>query len=415
MRRFLVVSLLVIAALSFSATPARSKSNDADSPRIHEAHADLETGVLTIQGEGFGRRIPRVTIDHQELAVLSSSPTQILALLSPIVPGTYRLTVYTRKGKEHEDTIDITIGTIGPQGPEGAQGLVGAQGLAGAVGPAGPAGPQGPAGPTGATGPQGSAGPQGAQGPVGSTGEMGPQGPAGSVGPTGEMGPAGPAGPQGEMGPQGPKGDTGPQGLTGPQGSAGPIGATGPQGSQGEMGPQGPAGVAGPAGPMGPVGPIGPAGATGPQGLQGPAGPAGATYMGQQTWNTQSLVGCCNFTLLSGSPLVVTTSGGTLLIQMNISMTGGSHSSCAPFVDNAWAGSFLPLPSTAPTSVAPSWREGLMQTSGGGWHQWSPTRAYPSVPAGTHTFDVRCVTDAGALQVNNAAGIFSSFSVTELK
>ena len=127
------------------------------------------------------------------------------------------------------------------------------------------------------------------------------------------------------------------------------------------------------------------------------------------------MLGCCNFTTLGGSPLVGTTNGGMLMIQMNISMTGGSHSSCAPFVDNVWAGSFLPLPSTAPTTVAPSWREGLMQTAGFAWHQWSPTRVYPSVPAGTHTFDVRCVTDSGTLQVNNSSGIFSYFSVMELK
>lgn len=386
MRRFLVVTLLVLAAVLLRPVPARSQSSasrGADSPRIHEAHADLEAGVLIIEGEGFGRRIPRVTLDHQALAVLSSSPTQILAVLPPIVPGAYRLTVLTRKGKDHEDTIDITIGTIGPSGPEGPPGPAGLQGLAGVAGPAGAAGPAGPEGPVGPAGLPGPAGPQGAQGLAGATGEMGPQGPAGPVGPTGQMGPQGPAGlagPAGEVGPQGPKGDTGAQGSVGP------------------VGPSGPQGVAGPVGPTG---------------LQGPAG---ATYMGQQTWNTQSLVLCCNFTPLGGSSFVATTNGGTLLIQMAISMTGGGHSSCAPFVDNAWAGSFLPLPSTPPVAgVSPSWREGLMQTSGSGWRQWSPTRLYPSVPAGTHTFDVRCVTDTGALQVNNAGGIFSYFGVIELK
>lgn len=98
-----------------------------------------------------------------------------------------------------------------------------------------------------------------------------------------------------------------------------------------------------------------------------------------------------------------------------ISMMGGAHATCAPFIDDVWAGSFLPLPSTRPTTVAPSWREGLMQTSMYAWQQWASTRVYPGVPAGRHTFDVRCAVEAGMLQVNNSAGIASYVSVIELK
>jgi hypothetical protein len=318
MPRFPLVTLFVLAIV-VSAAPAHAQSA---SPLIREAHADTELGVLTIEGESFGSAIPKVTLDHLELIVFSSSSTQVQAVLPPIEPGTYRLTVSTRKGKDHQDTIDVTIGTIGPRGLQGPQGAAGPSGEAGSAGPAGAAGPAGPAG---------------AEGPAGPTGAMGP------------------------------------------------VGLQGPQGPQGI------------------------------QGLQGEPGPAGATFVGQQTWNMQTLLRCCNFTLVDGSSLLATTSGGTLLIQMNISMVGGGHSSCAPFVDNVWAGSFFPLPSTTPTTVAPSWREGLMQTGTGGWHDWSPTRVYPSVPAGQHTFDVRCTTDIGTLQVNNSSGIFSYFSVLELK
>jgi hypothetical protein len=118
---------------------------------------------------------------------------------------------------------------------------------------------------------------------------------------------------------------------------------------------------------------------------------------------------------LEGSSFQATTNGGPIFIQMNISMMGGAHATCAPFIDDVWAGSFLPLASTRPTTSAPSWREGLMQTSMVAWQQWSPTRVYPGVPAGPHTFDVRCAIEAGLLQVNNSAGIASYMSVIELK
>ena len=175
------------------------------------------------------------------------------------------------------------------------------------------------------------------------------------------------------------------------------------------MGPQGVQGV------QGAVGPIGPQGLTGLAGPVGPQGPAGATFVGQQTWNTQGAAQCCGFTVMPGSSFPGATYGGPLLIQMGISMTNGGHSSCAPFIDNVWAGSFLPLPSTAPTLQTPSWREGFTQTSGGGWRNWSPARVYPGVPGGAHTFDIRCTTDVGLLQVNNAGGIYSYVSIIELK
>ncbi len=103
-----------------------------------------------------------------------------------------------------------------------------------ATGPAGPAGPQGPAGPAGATGPAGPAGAAGATGPAGATGAAGPAGP---------IGPAGPAGAAGATGATGPAGPIGPVGATGAAGPAGPAGATGATGPAGPTGPQGPSGV----------------------------------------------------------------------------------------------------------------------------------------------------------------------------
>lgn len=404
MRRVLLIALLAVAAVLLGAIPVRSQSRDADRPRIHAAHTDLETGVVTIEGEGFGRRIPRVTIDHHELAVLSSSPTEILALLSPVIPGAYRLTVYTRRGKDHEDTIDITIGTVGPQGPEGPEGPAGLQGLTGDAGATGLAGPQGLAGPTGATGPQGPAGPAG---PPGDVGPQGPVGAQGAQGPQGEMGLAGPIGPAGDVGPQGP---------------VGPQGAQGAQGEVGLQGPAGPAGATGDVGPQGPIGPPGPQGVPGETGLPGPQGLAGATYLTQRTWSESTVVACCNWVTLVPSRFQANTAGGPLLIQMSISMTGGADATCAPFVDDQWAGAFVNLPGwNAPT---PFWREGIIKTGSPAlsWHQWRPSRIYPGVPSGLHNFEVRCASNAqippalSLLSVNDPTGaIYSYISVLELK
>ena len=415
MPRFFVVTSLAIAMVAVSAMPVQSQtnqnanneSNNPSDPIIHEAHADFEQGVLVIGGESFGRGTPRVYIDHHELAVLQSSSTQILAVLTPMPSGAYRLTVVTARRNDRqqyqfrEASMDITIGTVGPQGPLGPQGAVGLPGVAG------PTGATGPVGPAGAAGPQGPAGPTGAAGPQGLTGPVGPQGASGPQGPTG------PAGSDGAPGPQGPQGLTGPAGAAGPQGPAGAAGPQGPQGATGPAGQDGPQGPQGVQGAQGPVGPIGPQGLQGLTGATGPQGPAGATFIGQQTWNAQGAARCCGFTAMPGSSFQGTTYGGPLMIQMGISMLGGGHASCAPFVDNVWAGSFV-LPSTPPTTTAPSWREGVTQTSMTAWQHWSPTRIYPAVPAGTHTFDIRCTTDNLTLQVNNAAGIYSYISVIEL-
>jgi len=99
---------------------------------------------------------------------------------------------------------------------------------------------------------------------------------------------------------------------------------------------------------------------------------------------------------------------------MSIAMFGGSHSTCAPMLDGRWAGEYGGLPFTAPTTLLPSWREGLLQTIWG-WQQWSTTRVYPGVPSGTYVFDVRCATDSGFVQINNGTGMYSYVSVIELK
>jgi hypothetical protein len=95
-----------------------------------------------------------------------------------------RITLVTGTG-----TLDLMLGSCGPQGETGA------------AGPAGPAGPDGPRGPRGLAGEPGEPGLDGAQGPAGPAGAQGPPGPAGERGARGLRGPRGAEGPQGPPGP----------------------------------------------------------------------------------------------------------------------------------------------------------------------------------------------------------------------
>jgi len=260
---------LALALLVASAGAGYAQGNQI---RVDSAVPNLVSQVVTISGASFGSQPPSVTLNDVPLALLSSSPTQIVAALPASViatPGTYRLVV--RKGNSNSQnsanvaTLDVAIGNYGAEGSTGSQGAAGPAGPQGETGPQGEVGPAGPQGPIGVSGPQGDVGPAGPQGPIGSTG---PQGEVGPVGPQGPIGSTGPQGEVGPAGPQGPIGSTGPQGAVGPAGPQGPIGSTGPQG---EVGP------AGPQGPIGSTGPQGPTGSTGPQGAIGPAGPQGRT------------------------------------------------------------------------------------------------------------------------------------------
>jgi hypothetical protein len=97
-------------------------------------------------------------------------------------------------------SIELSLGIIGPQG---ALGPTGATGAASTV-----------TGPTGASGAQGSTGPTGNTGSTGTTGATGPTGPTGTVGATGSTGATGPTGSVGSTGATGPS-------VTGPTGPAG--------------------------------------------------------------------------------------------------------------------------------------------------------------------------------------------------
>jgi hypothetical protein len=212
--------VLALALLVASAGAGYAQGNQV---RVDGAVPNLVSQVVTISGVNFGSQPPSVTLNDVPLALLSSSPTQIVAALPASViatPGSYQLVV--RKGNSNSQNsanvaiLDVAISNYGVEASADAQG------------------PRGPQGETGSAGPQG---PIGLTGPQGEVGLVGPQGPSGLTGPQGEVGLAGPQGPIGLTGPQGVIGLTGPQGEIGP---AGPQGAIGLTGSQGAIGPAGP-------------------------------------------------------------------------------------------------------------------------------------------------------------------------------
>jgi hypothetical protein len=201
-----------------------------------------------------------------------------------------------------------------------------------------------------------------------------------------------------------------PSGLTGPAGPAGAMGPAGPAGERGATGPMGPMGLMGPIGPMGPIGTMGP---PGPPGPMGPPGPSGVTNRFQRSWTNGPSIPGGAWVTITPSQFTATTSGGDLLINMNLTFISASaHGTCQPTIDGVWAGSYGGLPNPGD----PFWREGLECAScGGGWHQWSTSRIYPGVPAGTHNFAIQCASDSQPLRVCNDTSIGCNWNFIELR
>ena len=130
---FLVALLLACTALA--------KAQEMLFPIIQSVTENSLGTQITINGKGFGTKLPRVALTGTPLTVNSASDTSVTASLpSGIVPGAYLLTVQNAT-TGLLGIFDATIGQVGPTGPPGPAGL------AGATGPPGPTGPTGPAGP----------------------------------------------------------------------------------------------------------------------------------------------------------------------------------------------------------------------------------------------------------------------------
>ena len=227
------LSIVIFFCIAFLLIPADALAGKQ--AIIISTATDQNLEKIYVIGENFGTN-PGVMLNDIELEVLSWSDISIEAELpGGIEPGTYRLIV-AKKGKfekKKNDTasMDVTIGTSGPQGEEGPPGP---KGDTGATGDTGPPGLKGDPGATGDTGPTG---PKGDPGATGDTGPTGPKGDPGATGDTGPTGPKGDPGATGDTGPTGPKGDpgaTGDTGPTGPKGDPGATGDTGPTGPPGE-------------------------------------------------------------------------------------------------------------------------------------------------------------------------------------
>lgn len=182
-RRTLFFALLLVAVSGLAA------AQGIHSPYILSVTGNTAGTQITINGNEFGARTPKVTLDGTALTVVSSTETSITAKLpTGIAAGAYLLTAENedRRGDDDHRTafFEAAIGAIGQTGPQGPQG---------------PQGPVGMTGPQGVPGPQGATGAQGQQGPQGATGATGPAGPTGPTGAPGATGPAGAAGVNGGL------------------------------------------------------------------------------------------------------------------------------------------------------------------------------------------------------------------------
>jgi hypothetical protein len=252
----------VLALLPYAPSDAVGSGKPV-TPKIEEAQADMEAGVLEIRGQDFldegphGKR-PRlgqvyVTLSGEPMRVLSLTYDVILAELpAGTQPGTYRLAVVLEGPPPRADAMDVTLGTAGPEGPAGA---------------AGPQGPMGDPGPPGVPGSPGLPGEKGEPGPHGEKGlnwrgtweaaleyqtddAVGHEGSSwvalrSSTGATPAEGDDWSVlAAKGEPGTTGAEGEPGPQGVMGAQGLQGPKGDKGDPGSPGQQGEPGPAGAA---------------------------------------------------------------------------------------------------------------------------------------------------------------------------
>ena len=185
LRSLRLAFVFTLLAILTGIAPSHAQAQGGPQLKITRAQVDTNNQQLIIVGQNFAAG-SAVTLQGQALAVVSQTPTQIIASLPPnLSPGTYLLEVARGQAQGQSDTFNVTIGAVGPPGP------------------AGPAGQQGPPGPPGEQGPPGQPGEQGPPGERGDPGAQGAPGPAGPAGPTGPAGPSGPPGPAGPPGPPG--------------------------------------------------------------------------------------------------------------------------------------------------------------------------------------------------------------------
>jgi len=282
-------------------------------------------------------------------------------------------------------------------GPQGATGATGPMGLQGATGATGNQGPQGTQGITGATGSVGAQGPQGLTGAQGVTGAQGLQGVTGATGAPGI---------QGVQGTTGATGSTGAQGLTGATGSTGAQGIQGVTGATGSQGIQGIQGVTGVAGAQGVQGLTGATGAQGIQGVTGATGAVGAT-------GAQGLPGIIQKYHTYGSSGRLAVASNVATVQPGLTQT---FTLASPATVVIWA--TIGARNTVTTAGAYSNVDVIIYLNNnflanGGWNRFSNVNGTAqnsfntcaintviSLPAGTHTIDLRTARSNGTSPVD---------------
>lgn len=146
-RRVLAFSLLALFVLHVHGAAAQGFT-----PTVTRVRADLPNALLHIDGSEFTTEtnvfLGFTAGTYEQLAVISVSPTEIVAALSSTAPGTYVLVVENRNKTV---SVEVTLGTVGPRGEPGPPGEPGAQGERGPQGEPGADGADGARGPRGLT------------------------------------------------------------------------------------------------------------------------------------------------------------------------------------------------------------------------------------------------------------------------
>lgn len=147
-----VSGLAVAMLVSFTGALPDAAFAEPGGVTVTSVEADTAVGILTIRGEnlraGKARKPTKVLLGAslEPLPVIASSPTEITAVLPPLVPGSYLLTVGYGLSQPQFDQAWVAIGGTGVPGPQGTPGPAGPPGSPGATGPAGPQGPPGTSG-----------------------------------------------------------------------------------------------------------------------------------------------------------------------------------------------------------------------------------------------------------------------------
>ena len=209
-------------------------------------------------------------------------------------------------------------------------------------------------------------------------------------------------------------GSAGAQGATGANGAVGASGANGSPGMNGVTGATGVAGAIGATGPAGPAGQI--SGVLCPTGqyLRGIDASGGAICaaagdvaapiaLEQRLSNASNKIGSgansSEWEATPGFAVPFISAGGPVQIIPNLSMYGGSTTTCRPMIDGQPSGLF------DGQDTSNIWQDGLLFT-GNLWGMWSAGRAYPNVPPGRHLVTLQCKEDsATATNINVDASI----------